>query len=63
MAGVTTMTALPADLAVQCTCGQCVPLLLFVYDGRPHHQHPCPRCDRMIFLGPPPPVMVPTKVA
>jgi hypothetical protein len=51
-------TMLPRDLAVPCSCGGAVPLLLFVYDGRPHNQAQCPSCNRRVFLTPPPHVHV-----
>jgi len=41
---------LPRDIAVPCTCGQFVPLVCFVVDGRPHNQAPCPHCERLVFL-------------
>jgi len=47
-------SCLPRDLAVPCACGGVVPLLLFVYDGRPHNQADCPHCARRVFLTPPP---------
>ena len=54
---VSDVTALPRDLAVPCSCGGTVPLLLFVYDGRPHDQAQCPHCERRVFLTPPPRVV------
>jgi hypothetical protein len=50
---MTTMSRgdLPVDVAVQCHCGGTVPLVLFVYDGRPHNQATCPTCEHLVFLG------------
>jgi hypothetical protein len=52
--GMSGVECLPADIAVPCECGGCVPLAAFVVDGRPHHQAHCPHCDRLVFLSPPP---------
>jgi hypothetical protein len=49
---------LPADLAVPCSCGGTIPLVLFVVDGRPHNQASCPHCGRLRFLSPPPRIRV-----
>jgi hypothetical protein len=53
-----TTDRLPRDLAVPCTCGAAVPLLLFVVDGRPHDVARCLECDQRVFLSPPPRVTV-----
>jgi hypothetical protein len=45
---------LPRDIAVPCRCGGCVPLVLFVQDGRPHSQTTCPHCGDLVFLTPQP---------
>lgn len=47
---------LPRDIAVPCGCGGCVPLVLFVPDGRPHSQATCPHCQNLVFLSPQPSV-------
>ena len=57
---VTTVTTdrLPRDLAVPCSCGAAVPLVLFVVDGRPHDAARCPACTQWMFLSRPPWVTV-----
>jgi len=47
-------STLPRDIAVPCACGGCVPLVLFVPDGRPHSQATCPHCQNLVFLSPQP---------
>jgi hypothetical protein len=49
-----TTDRLPCDLAVPCSCGAVVPLVLFVLDGRPHDVARCLTCGERIFLSRPP---------
>jgi hypothetical protein len=54
---VATADRLPRNLAVPCSCGAAVPLLLFVVDGRPHDVARCTSCGERMFLSRPPWVM------
>lgn len=49
---------LPEDLAVPCSCGAAVPLVLFVADGHPHDDARCLNCGERIFLSKPPAVRI-----
>jgi hypothetical protein len=48
---------LPRNLAVPCSCGAAVPLVLFVADGNPHDDARCVNCGKRIFLSRPPTVV------
>jgi hypothetical protein len=52
--GMATPDRLPRNLAVPCSCGAAVPLLLFVVDGRPHDVARCTSCGQRVFLSRPP---------